>query len=362
MTPCKGGRKAVLSIHNQSRASGTKETMMKKFITVILALAIAALASSAFATATWEHFNADPAYPSREAAIADAPRVMRQAGYPEPVISLLTEAMKKPGVRTHVTNGMRLDFMRSGKSALWRNVEVKFKKPPREASMEYSAPAEEWTVEWNGTAWTTGVPDVCNNTYGKRVFVPPQQPPAPPAKAPTLSQYALQINCMSDRADGFWRNKYDTAKARRAENLARTDINRKGMLPYYEVFTQAPFGDMLAERKIRPLDCRFLVRFLKKEPVLDIRSGDSAEERAKKYGEYLQQFQYPTENNVLTGQWVTTGARGWVIIPITVPLDQFEAVLVQPENLGEVLEPLIAVRQQEFARQSNPIHIWEVKQ
>lgn len=336
---------------------------MSKIIAVLLALAIAALANVANA-ATWEHFNADPAYQSREAAIADAPRVMRQAGYSEQAVSLLSEAMKKPGVRTHVTNGMKLDFMRSGKSALWRNVEVKFRKPPRETSMEYSAPAEEWTVDLNGTSWTYGLPDVCNNSYGKRVSAPTQTPPKPTplGKAPTFTQYALQINCMSDRADGFWRNKYDTAKAKRAENLTRTDINKKGMMPYYEVFTMAPFGDMLAERKIRPLDCKFLVRFLKKEPVLNIQSGDSAVERAQKYSEYLKQFQYPLEDNVLTGQWVTTGNRGWVIVPITFPLDQFEAVLVQPEHLGEVLEPLIAVHRPEFEKLSNPVHIWEVKQ
>jgi hypothetical protein len=155
---------------------------MSKIITVMLALAIAALAKSAHA-ATWENFGADPAYPSREAAIADAPRVMRQAGYPEQVVSLLTEAMKKPGVETHVTNGMKLDFMRSGRSALWRNVLVKFKKPPREASMEYSAPSEEWTAEWNGTKWTIGIPRVCNNTYGKPVSEPVA--PKPTAVAPT---------------------------------------------------------------------------------------------------------------------------------------------------------------------------------
>src|SRR3989344_7585819 len=173
---------------------------MNKIVAVALALAMAVVANVASATATWEHFNADPAYSSREAAIADAPRVMRQAGYPEPVVSVLTEAMKKPGMETHVTNGMKLDFMRSGKAALWRDVLVKFKKPPREASMEYSAPAEEWTVNWNGTKWTMGVPKVCNNSYGKRerVIVPPPSSQSPSAKAPTLSQYALQINCMSD--------------------------------------------------------------------------------------------------------------------------------------------------------------------
>lgn len=136
---------------------------MKKFIWWTLALAFAALAIPAHAGATWKRFNADPAYQSREAAIADAPRVFRQVGYPEPVIKLLTEAMKDPGVRTHITNGMKLDFMRSGKSDLWRNVLVDFEKPPIENNMEFSAPAEEWTVEWKGTLYTALDPDVCNN-------------------------------------------------------------------------------------------------------------------------------------------------------------------------------------------------------
>ena len=340
---------------------------MSKIITVMLVLAMALASSPVFAVATWEHFGADPAYQSREAAIADASRVLRQAGYPELVIALLTEAMKKPGVETHVTNGMKLDFMRSGPSALWRNVVVKFEKPPRQDSMEYSAPSEEWTIEANGTKWTVGIPKVCNNLYGKRPSTPELAPPRkePPStalsKAPPLTQYALQINCMSDRSDSFWLKKYEAVKARRAEYLVRGDANKKGMIPYYEVFTLAPFGDMLAERKSRPLDCKFLVRFLKKEPVLNIQSGDSTKERAEKYNVYLKQFQSPSEDNVLGGKWVTTGSRGWVIVPITVPLDQFEAVLVQPEQFGEVLEPVIAVHRPEFATQSNPIHIWEVK-
>lgn len=187
-------------------------------------------------------------------------------------------------------------------------------------------------------------------------------PPTPVAlpKAPTLTQYALQINCMADRPDGYWVNRYELAKANRAGYLRRNDANKVGMAPYFEVFTKAPFGEMLAERKSRPRDCRFLVRFLKKEPVLDLKSGDTDAVKAEKYLEYLKRFQNPREEDVLTGQWVTTGARGWVIIPITMPLDQIEAVLVQPEQIGDVLEPVIAVHRPEFANQSNPIHIWEV--
>ena len=182
------------------------------------------------------------------------------------------------------------------------------------------------------------------------------------AEVPTLAQYALQINFMSDRADGYWREKYDTAKAKRENNLARDDVNNRGMPPYREVFTQAPFGEMLAERKSRPVNGKFLVRFLKKAPVLDIQSGDSAEERARKYDEYLRQFQSPSEDNMLTGRWVSTGSLGWVIVPITFPLDQFEAVVVQPEQIGQVLEPVIRIRRSEFEKRSNPVHVWEIKQ
>ncbi len=184
---------------------------------------------------------------------------------------------------------------------------------------------------------------------------------ATPPKVHAFSQYALQINFMADRPNGFWQQKYEDAKSQREKNLTRDDINKKGMLPYYEVFTKAPFGEMLAERKARPLDGRFLVRFLKKEPVLDIRPGDSSAERAQKYNAYLKQFQQPAQGNVLISQWVSTGNRGWVIIPITVALEEFEAVLIQSDNVGSVLEPVIAVHRYEFANQSNPIHVWEVR-
>ena len=119
----------------------------------------------------WKHFGADKAYVDRAAAIADAPRVLKQAGYPAEVISLLTKQMAHPGTRTFVSNSMKLDFMRSGKRALWRNVLVAFEKPPV-PNMSYSAPSEEWSVTWHGQAWTVGIPDVCRNLYGKKSPAP----------------------------------------------------------------------------------------------------------------------------------------------------------------------------------------------
>lgn len=159
-----------------AESGARKETVMVKWMAriilaglalVVVLIGVGLMAPKASA-ATWRHFGADKAYTSREAAIADVPRVLRQAGYPERAITLLTEAMKHPGVRTHVTNDMKLDFMRSGKSALWRDVLVQFDKPPVKERMEYSAPTEEWSVDVDGVTWTVGIPDVCNNTYGKR--------------------------------------------------------------------------------------------------------------------------------------------------------------------------------------------------
>ena len=162
---------------------------MKNLIVVLLALIGALATTSAQAEATWRHFGADKAYESREAAITDAPQVLKQVGYPEPVIALLTEAMKQPGKEVHVTNGMKLDFMRSGKTALWRNVLVRFDQPPVKERMEYSAPAEEWSVDWNRETWTVGIPQVCENLYGKRSASLPPIPSASPTALPSASVF-----------------------------------------------------------------------------------------------------------------------------------------------------------------------------
>lgn len=216
----------------------------------------------------------------------------------------------------------------------------------------------------------------CNNLCFEplaltQVYIPPDRPTigeklakeearALP-KAPTLLQYALQVNFFADRTDGFWRKKYEDAKTEREKVLAQGGADTWKLAPYYRIFTSAPFGEMLAERKSRPLSGRFLVRFLKKEPATGIQSRHSGAERVGLNLEYFRKMQHSPEDNVLTSQWVTTGERGWVIVPITFALLQFEVVLIQPEQLGEVLESVIVVRRSEFAAQSNPIHVWEVR-
>lgn len=172
------------------------------------------------------------------------------------------------------------------------------------------------------------------------------------------ARYGLQVNCMLDRV-GYWQSRYDTARAKWVEVLANTPINTRAVTPYREVFTSPPFTQMLSERKDRPSDCQLTVTFLKKEPMLVLRREDSAAVRAKKYEEYQRQLQYPSPDNILRSEQVSTGKRGWVIVPIA-DLSGFEVVTVQPEQLGAVMEPLISVGRATFQGQTNPIHVWEV--
>ena len=148
----------------------------------------------------WKHFGADPAYKSRELAIADAPRVLKQAGYPAPVVELLVEAMKKPGKETRIVNGETLDFMRSGPKELWVNVKVAFVTPPVSDQMEYAAPAEEWSVEYRGTTWTVLLPRVCNNLAGKKSRVAQEEcVEARATVKPTKGDRYLRIGIIADK-------------------------------------------------------------------------------------------------------------------------------------------------------------------
>ncbi|HCR52356.1 TPA: hypothetical protein DIV48_01755 [Candidatus Kaiserbacteria bacterium] len=229
-TPADSPVKAIAPKKSKSRSKGDDKSK------TVPATAVAV--SSTSGGATWRHFGADKAYTSRAAAIADAPRVLRQAGYPEPVVSLLTEAMQKPGTATHVTNGMKLDFMRSGKSALWRNVAVQFEKPPMKESMEYAAPSEEWTVEFDGTTWTVGIPKVCQNIYGKKALSRIVSAPAAAPKPYVTSEcpqgwtyrtliYSLSSPKMTDTLRAAVKAQIDAAKKRITDgsslNLYLTD-------------------------------------------------------------------------------------------------------------------------------------------
>ena len=93
--------------------------------------------------------------------------------------------MKHPGKRVILSNGMKLDYMRTGPTGLWRDVIVAFKQTIDR--MLITAPAEEWSVTYNGVVYTTGIPDICFNLYGTRVQAPPALAPCPQIQVNTKS-------------------------------------------------------------------------------------------------------------------------------------------------------------------------------
>jgi hypothetical protein len=138
---------------------------MKKIV-VVLALAIAMLATSARAEWKWEHFGADPYAVSRDAAMKSRESAFRELGFPAPVVSLFMEETKKPGMKVRLTVGDKLSSMLShGGTVIRKNVVVAFGSPVK--GMEYAAPAEEWQVQWEGRVFTLILPEVCYNWSAK---------------------------------------------------------------------------------------------------------------------------------------------------------------------------------------------------
>lgn len=118
--------------------------------------------------AHWRHYGADHAYASKAAAKADAANVFHRAGWPPRAVVAMVEKMKESSERIELRNGDHLDFMRSGKHALWRNVEVDFAAPAKGMTPP-TAKADRWTVVVDGKTYVAVLPDVCNNLAGMTV-------------------------------------------------------------------------------------------------------------------------------------------------------------------------------------------------
>lgn len=116
--------------------------------------------------ASWVYYNRDPAYPSKAAAIADSPNVMRRAGWSAEVVSAMIAEMREAPERIEVRKGDRFDFMRSGPSGLWRNVRADFASPGRGAAVVVGA--DRWTVTVEGVTYELVIPDSCYNVAGRK--------------------------------------------------------------------------------------------------------------------------------------------------------------------------------------------------
>ncbi len=142
--------------------------MMRSILIVLAALLFGALASEASAETRWRNYGGDPAYASKEAAKADAANVLRRAGWPPAAVTAMVEKMRTaPPERIDLTNGDRLDFMRTGPSGLWRDVVVDAVR-----GVTVAIHADRWTVEVDGVIYEAIIPDVCNNLAGRKREAP----------------------------------------------------------------------------------------------------------------------------------------------------------------------------------------------
>jgi hypothetical protein len=151
--------------------------MIKSFIAPALLFGAALVAQPAFAKtapsadpckdmACWKYYGADHAYPTKAAAFADAANVFHRAGWPPKAVAAMVEKMKTQAMRIELRKGDRLDFMRSGASALWRNVLADFIPPPGKG-VSVVVSADSWTVTVDGVVYEAILPDVCNNLAGR---------------------------------------------------------------------------------------------------------------------------------------------------------------------------------------------------
>lgn len=181
----------------------------------------------------WERFGADPYASSREEALAPVrfASALRALGVPEGAITLLAAAVSRPGEKTRIVVGDHLDAMLSKGGCVHRNVTVAFGSPAR--GMEYAAPAEKWTVTWEGKTYTILDPDVCHNLSLVIGLVPsPAMAPAPPSppgvSAACPKGFAVYANAWTmDAMPDYLRQKVQEAIERAAarDSKGASDIN-----------------------------------------------------------------------------------------------------------------------------------------
>lgn len=144
---------------------------------IMLAFAMAMLASPASAEWQWKNFGVDPYASSRNEAMETREIAFQKLGLPQEVIQLFIEETKVSGDTTRIVNGDRFSAMLSKGGVVNKDVVVNWNKPPiKNGKMEYAAPAEKWQISWNEKTYVVFLPEVCNNWCWE--FGPP------PASAP----------------------------------------------------------------------------------------------------------------------------------------------------------------------------------
>jgi len=125
----------------------------------MLPTAIQSVSSGDFA---WVHFGADRAYETREAAMADRAHVFKNKfGYSDSQVACLVAATAKKGTTVLLNVGDRFRHMLSGHGVVHPHTVIAFQDAQR--GIQFTARAEEWVVDCDGTTITVDLPEVCNN-------------------------------------------------------------------------------------------------------------------------------------------------------------------------------------------------------
>lgn len=120
---------------------------------------------NAHAETVWRDAGRNPAYATRQEAIADAPRVLREFGWSQPAVDAMVQEMRtNAGTPCVMRQGERYDRMRFGRRGVVSDVVNRTGR---------DQPGVCYTVTVAGVRYEAFIPDICRNLSGRRIVPPP---------------------------------------------------------------------------------------------------------------------------------------------------------------------------------------------
>lgn len=226
----------------------------------------------------WVHFGAAPYASSREEAMRKRESAFRALGFPDAVVAKLMIATESPGEKTRINVGDKLGAMLSKGGVVHTNVTAAFGSPSR--GMELAAPAEKWTVAWEGRQYTALLPEVCNNWSSVVGILPPAPvaaaPPPPPPRP--IAKSSVCPDGWSLTANAWQLESLPSGMRQEAETLiaaaeARESDNARRLEPYKPDAVSRTMGRRLREQvKVRaPVSADIIVRFIDPQTAVVVR-------------------------------------------------------------------------------------------
>ena len=217
----------------------------------------------------WVRFGTAPYASSREEAMQKRQSAFRALGFSDAVVAKLMIATEKPGEKVRINVGDKLDAMLSKGGVVHTNVTAAFGSPSR--GMELAAPAEKWTVTWEGKTYTALLPEVCNNWSSVVGILPPAPVaavPPPPAPRP-IAKSSVCPDGWSLTANAWQLESLPSGMRQEAETLiaaaeARESDNARRLEPYKPDAVSRTMGRRLREQvKVRAsVNADIIVRFI----------------------------------------------------------------------------------------------------